>query len=304
MKTEPLTIGMVEARNVERATGLRIANDQRRRSRLQLRLAQTWGDGQRAEWHPGQGLCKVCGKGFCEPGEDSVTVSLFGGEPMTFQTSTCGNAKEDVNSCAALVSEHYGTGGGNEDEREVSEHPKWDKLCTPRFKVAVDLTPPAPSVDAAKLAYVAAWRPGGPEKKGLYILGPSGTGKTTAFWLLARDLEKAGCAPVVLTALELSRVLQTAARDIRDVAWLCRCRVLMVDDLGKEKATPAASALLWEVLDQRYNHGLPVILTSRFPSKDLAERFGEASIGQDIIRRLFDVCEGVKFELQPQTQAA
>lgn len=303
MRSEPLTVGMVEARNVERATGLKISPEPRKRSRLHLRLASTWGNGQRPEWQPGQGICKVCGKGFCEPGQDQVTVDFFG-LSLPFQTSVCGDAKGDPNSCAALASEHYGTGGGDTDDREVSEHPKWDELCPPRFKNAVDLQPPAPAVDVQRLAQVASWRPGGPEKKGLYLLGPSGTGKTTAFWKLARELEKAGTAPVVLTSLELSRVLQEAARDIRDVAWLTRCRVLMIDDLGKERATPAASALFWEVLDRRYSHGLPCILTSRFSSRELADRFGEASIGQDIIRRLFEVCDGVKFEVQLQAKPA
>ena len=296
-----LTLGMVEARNVERATGLQISVEPRRRSRLHLRLAATWGPGQRPAWQPGQGLCKVCGKGFCEPGEDSVHVTLFG-EPMTFQTSVCGDAQEDANSCAALAAEHYGTGAAPEDQ-DVSLTPKWDELCPPRFKSAIALEPLAPTVDAAQFARVRAWRPseGG---KGLYILGDSGSGKTTAFWALAADLERTRTTPVVLTSLELSRVLQEAARDIRDVAWLTRCRVLMVDDLGKERATPAASALFWEVLDRRYGLGLPCIFTSRFGSRELAERFGEASIGQDIIRRLFDVCDGIRFAIPRATEPA
>lgn len=294
MRHEKHNVGMVEARNVERATGIRISPEPRKRSRLHLRLASTWGNGQRPDWEPGQGICKVCGIRFCEPGEESHTFPISGAT-MTLQSTVCGDARQDLNSCNALVLEHYEPYGGITSNSEVSEHPKWDEMCPARFKSAVDLNPPAPTVDATKLAQVAAWRPGGPEKKGLYLLGSSGTGKTTAFWKLARELEKEGTAPVVLTSLELSRILQEAARDIRDVDWLTRCRVLMVDDLGKERATPAASALFWGVLDGRYGNGLPCVFTSRFSSKELAERFGEASIGQDIIRRLFEICDGVMF---------
>jgi hypothetical protein len=285
------TLGKLQSRNVERATGIQISDTPAKRSRLHSRLCTTWGDGTRAEWEAGQGICKVCGSEHCQPGEDMAHMELFG-EPIAFPLSVC-------DQCAPFVTEHYQP-GSNGDHDEISLTPKWDEQCPPRFKSAVDLSPPPARVDRAAMERVKAWRPGDVTDKGLYIVGASGTGKTTAFWALARALEREGITPIILSSLELSRVLQEAARDIRDVAWLTRCRVLMVDDLGKERATPAASALLWEVLDRRYSHGLPAIFTSRFPSKDLAARFGEESIGQDICRRLFEICDGVKFASSTQ----
>lgn len=312
MSTPTQTLGQVQARLVEQRTGIRIPDDPRKRSRLQLRLAETWARPGLPAWEAEQGICKVCAKAFCAPGEDVDKIKAFGFEaPITF--TVCGDGRRylpskhpgeqgeenpdfDPNSCAALVTEHYNAGlDATDDIGDVTLTPNWDEKCPPRFQSALALPELPPSIDRTAFARVTAWRYSA-SAKGLYIVGESGSGKTTSFWALARVLEREGTAPFVLSSLELSRQLQEAARDIKAVPWLARARILMIDDLGKERATPAASALLWEVLDQRYSHGLPVIVTSRFSSTELAARFGEASIGEDIVRRLFELCDGVKFK--------
>jgi len=80
--------------------------------------------------------------------------------------------------------------------------------------------------------------------------------------------------------------------------------VLMVDDIGKEKSTPAIAALLWEVLDKRYGRGLPIVLTTRFSGVELRGRFGEECLGDDIVRRLNELCSGVNFSLPAQRAEA
>ena len=120
--------------------------------------------------------------------------------------------------------------------------------------------------------------------------------------MLARELEREGRKPVMLTAVELYRRLARAARDAEAVPDLWGCSVLMIDDLGKEKVSPAAASLFWEVLDRRYQAGLPVILTTRWEGGDLRERFGEAYLGDDILRRLNALCSRVLFVLKPVKQ--
>ena len=284
------TLGQVEARLVLQRTGIQIADDQKKRPRLHALLAQSWARPNLAEWEAGQGICKVCARGFCQPGEDVLRVVVLGAE-MEIATAVC-------DDCAPVVTEHYKSGERDDFDAEVTLTPNWDEKCPPRFKAALGMDKLPSGVDREAFAKAVAWRyrPGSDGTcKGLYLLGESGAGKTTAFWGLAKAIERDGTAPLVLTSLELSRQLQEAARDIKAVPHLARCRVLMIDDLGKERATPAAAAMLWEVLDARYAHGLPVIATSRFGSAELAERFGEASIGQDICRRLFALCDGLKF---------
>lgn len=284
--SDVVTIGQVESRNVHLLTGLKCHSDPGKRSRWESRLAKTWGAGQLAEWEIGKPICRGCA---CDI-DSSPDVFTMGGVEITLPVTVC----ED---CMRLVREHY-NGSPAVQSGAVSMTPKWDELCPPRFKEVIEGNLP-PNVDVPAFKRVVAWRPS--DRKGLAMKGPSGAGKTTAFWALARALEREGPAPVVLTAVELGRILSKAARDVEEVEWLYRCRVLMVDDLGKERATPAVGALLWEVLDRRYSHGLPLIVTTRFEGADLRQRFGEDFLGDDIVRRLNELCSGVKFAL-PETK--
>jgi hypothetical protein len=285
MSTNTLTLGQVEARNVIRAIGIDIPADTAKRTRLHHRMVDSWGRNPDNEWTPGQGVCKVCAKRFCPAGEDIVTVELFG-EPMTIPVPVC-------EECSPLVSDHYRQ-RDEDGSQDATATPQWDEMCPLRFKEAIAMPSLPPRIDRAAFGRVEGWKGG---SRGLYVFGPTGTGKTTAFWALARLLEQDGTKPVILRAIELGRQLSTAARDLKDVQHLCRCRVLMIDDLGKEKANPAMSSLLSEVFDARYGDRLPVIVTTRFSSEELRDRFAEPSIGEDICRRLFELCDGVTFEV-------
>jgi hypothetical protein len=285
MTTNTLTLGEVEARNVMNATGIDMPADSARRTRLHHRMTRAWGGSPTHEWAPGQGVCKVCATVFCPAGED-IILAVVCGHSMTIPVPVC-------DDCAPLVTEHYQQVGSLES-RDVTLTPQWDQLCPLRFKQALQMPSLPPRIDRGAFSRVEGWQGG---SRGLYVVGPTGTGKTTAFWALARKLEEDGTKPVILRAIELGRQLSTAARDLKDVQHLCRCKVLMIDDLGKEKANPAMSSLLSEVFDARYGDRLPVIVTTRFSSKELRERFAEPSIGEDICRRLYELCDGVSFEV-------
>jgi hypothetical protein len=283
MDTRFNTTAGAEARNVLRLTGLDCDENPRHRSRWEIRLANTWGNGTRAEWDFGQPVCRGCAKSI---DATPTRLQMFDAE-IELPVTVCGD-------CMELVRLHYSP--DSQPQNSASATPKWDEACPQRMREAIFGQLPA-NVDAQAYHRVKAWRPGG---KGVAMKGPSGSGKTTAYWALARALELDGCAPVTLNAVELGRILSKAARDIEQVDWLCGCSVLMIDDLGKEKSTPAMAALLWEVLDKRYGRGLPVVLSTRFSSDELRSRFGEECLGDDIIRRLNELCTGVTFQLPAQ----
>jgi hypothetical protein len=290
-KAMTLTLAQVEARNVSRATGIEIPTVPEHRTRLHHRLVNAWGSSSTREWNPGQGICKVCGTQFCEPGDDIVRADVCG-EPMEIPTPVCA-------ACSPFVSEHYHC--GEKAVLDVSLTPQWDELCPPRFAEAVEMNPLPRQIDLSAFRQVTDWTW---RQRGLYVVGPTGTGKSTSFWSLARKLERTGNKPVILRAIELNRQLQNAARDLQDVDWLCRCSVLMIDDLGKEKASAGASALLAEVIDARYGNRLPLILTTQFASKELAERFSEPGLGVAICRRLYEICDGVQFQRAAKQEVA
>lgn len=277
---DALSIHDLEAMRVKIAVGLAIEPNPHRRTHWEKRLVSTWSDGAN-EWALIDGLCKGCRR----PIDTTPTCGIVCGESIEFPSTVC-------DDCMELVRAHYDP-SRKPDEDNVTMTPEWDKKCPQRHKeVAIGAVKPA-GIDWAAFEKVAAWK--AEERRGIICTGAPGTGKTSAFWALAKALEEAGTAPVVLGSLELGRVLSEAARDIREVGWLHGCKVLMIDDLGKERATPAAAALFWEVLDRRLSNGKPLICTTNFAGAEFADRFGEKHLGDAIRRRLSELCRRVHF---------
>ena len=64
-------------------------------------------------------------------------------------------------------------------------------------------------------------------------------------------------------------------------------RLLLLDDVGKEKPSDFTRQLYWSVIDERVTSGLPVIITCRLPLDSLAELMGE-----DTVDRLYGMTGG------------
>lgn len=271
---------------VYRATSLRINNEPQYRREWERQLAHTWGDGTKGEWS--LGLCKGCARSI----DSTPTCAEVFGERVEMPSTVC-------DDCMVLLRAFYNAGHDAESPSE-SPTPKWDELCPERLKPVVlgEIRPPA--IDWPALETVTGWQIG---RKGLALIGEEGSGKTTALWSLFRRLEAEGVAPILLGSVEMGRILGTAARDIASVGWMARCRVLMIDDLGKERASPGVASLLWEALNERYNRNLPLIVSSRFRGEDFVSRFGEPHLGQDIRRRMNALCRPVVFRVPEQAVA-
>lgn len=277
----PISTGEVEARHVLDAVSLKIESNGLKRTNWEKRLVQTWGAGQKGEWSPESAICKGCA---CEI-DASPAVRVFGGTEIAFPSTVC-------DDCMELVRAHYDPEQARPDD-DATKTPKWDQNCGERHKQVVlgEIRPT--SIDWASYERVRDWTP--QEPRGLILTGIPGCGKSSAYWALARKLEEDGLGPITLSSVDLARTLAEAGRDIKDVGWLYRCRVLMVDDLGKERASPAVASLLWEVLDRRLAANLPVIFTTNFDGDGLAARFGESHLGDSIRRRIAELCRVVKF---------
>ena len=214
------SIGEIEARNVYRCTSLVIRSEPRKRDAFERTLVQTWGASDAAEWSVGCGRCKVCGASI----DDTPTVVFVAGADLTLPCNVC-------DDCMEIVRDHYSQQGP--ETEDVTTTPNWDRDCPPRFRDAVLADELPPRVDRDANARVMRWDSA--SMRGPLMTGAPGTGKTTTFWALARKLEQAGHSPKCLSSVELGRILSNAAKDIREVSWLYNSRVLMIDDLGKEK---------------------------------------------------------------------
>jgi hypothetical protein len=269
----------LEAATVYDAVGISIEPRAEFRTEMERRICRKWGDGA-STWT--EGSCKICGRRL-DVARD--VIDLLGVETV-FVYGCC-------DDCTEVRDAHYRR--STEPLASVSRTPWWDENCPALYRdlLAADELPEGiRSPDALKR--VLDWVPqaGG---RGLIITGESGAGKTTAMWGLARTLEEKQYGVVLLTAVELQRQLSEAARDIKGVKHLTHCRVLMVDDLGKEKLTASVAALLWEVVDSRYANRRPMVLTTRYGGAAFEARFGDNVLGIDIRRRIMESCDRVMF---------
>jgi hypothetical protein len=274
------TLGSLEALRVFDACGVRIEIEPARRSAMEARMVRAWNDG--GSWHLGR--CKICAGSFiAEP------VRLWECEiPVTV-----------CDACAAMVTEHYRC--DRERDQIVTQNPWWDEHCPPNYRELITGKRWPDHCDRKAIERVQAWT--SDEKKGLVLLGASGAGKTLSLWAKARDLERDGIKPVFLSAVEFARKLAVAARDLDKADWLMRARVLIIDDLGKEKLSAAVAPLIWEVLDARNNHRLPTLISTRFKGGEFVARFTEAVLGEDIRGRIVESCSVVQFGIDKKTEA-
>jgi hypothetical protein len=275
------TLGSLEAMRVFESCGVRIDREPARRSAMEKRMAEAWGEG--ASW--AMGACKVCAKAFV-----SEPVRLWDCEiPVTV-----------CEACGPMVTEHYSC--DREQDRAVTQNPWWDETCPPNYRELITGKRFPEHCDRRAIDRVQAWTAS--EPKGLVLLGSSGAGKTLSLWAKARDLERAGIKPVFLSAVEFARKLSTAARDLDRAEWLMRAQVLIIDDLGKEKLTAAVAPLIWEVLDARHNHGRLTLISTRFRGQEFVSRFTEPVLGEDIRGRIAESCTVVQFGLDGQAKQA
>lgn len=261
--------------NVFEAVGVMIETKPEFRTEMERRLVKHWGEG--GKWQLGQ--CKICAAKIENPKQQVEVL----GSVMQFFFGCC-------DACTSVRNAHYDR--SNLTAQVTTRTPQWDELCPELYKELIADLPA--TIDHKAFERIAGWRPakGG---RGLICTGNSSRGKTTSLWALFRGLEIGETNAILLTAVELQRQLSEAARDIKDVKHLTHCRVLMVDDLGKEKLTASVAALLWEVIDSRYANRRPMIITTRYVGKQFEDRFGDATLGIDIRRRLLDCCDIVQF---------
>lgn len=136
--------------------------------------------------------------------------------------------------------------------------------------------------------------------RGLYLYGTAGSYKTTAAaaWL-ATEIKGGGSGryvfvPDLLTDLYAVYAGNGGSRaDIVD--RLALARHLVLDDLGKEKASEHAAGVIFEILDGRYRNyrqGDWMIVTSNYPLNELCDRF-PVEIGEPIRRRLAEMTVAV-----------
>lgn len=136
------------------------------------------------------------------------------------------------------------------------------------------------------------------DRKGLYLYGDCGVGKThIAYAIWARCKEKSIAARIYKSTEMLDVIRDFYGKSHYDYSdnelrkLMDYTGVLIIDDIGVEKATEWVAETLTKIIDRRYEERLPTIFTSNLSLDQLAEK-----IGDRVPSRIAEMCHVEKLE--------
>jgi DNA replication protein DnaC len=134
--------------------------------------------------------------------------------------------------------------------------------------------------------------------RGLWLMGNTGTGKTTLGMLVAKEALAAGkTVAVYFTPKLLTQIRQTyQATDSEDAydaffKRLTSVDLLYIDDLGSERHTDWVVEQLYALINERYENRRSMLVTSNAAGDvDKGQRLLEEQIGPRSVSRLIEIC--------------
>lgn len=138
----------------------------------------------------------------------------------------------------------------------------------------------------------------------LIIMGKSDTGKTHLAAAIANKLIENDKTVLMerLTNL-LDRIRETYENNTKSenelIEIYSNVDMLIIDDLGTEKISSWALEKLYTIIQNRYENGLPIIITTRFNKEGLIERFSyskDSDLVDALISKLYQMCFGIKLK--------
>lgn len=224
------------------------------------------------------------------------------GQPCaTFGSGTFSYTLPMCADCAAALEEKR---AWDDQQAEASARrlDRLDRDLGPRFVRYTWNGYPADRIDARATAgaWVSRLLAGQPAQN-LVLHGPAGEGKTGLAVVAAREVAEAGLSVRFFVGREWLDAVRRASLGQEDdgvEAAARSCRLLVLDDLGSERGTPFALERLLSLVDHRYRHELPTIVTSNFAPSGLVGELGrtDATIGERIVSRLVEGAVKIAFD--------
>ena len=170
------------------------------------------------------------------------------------------------------------------DEQERRQE-AFNALCPPLYRQS-DLG----RIPSTFLRECEAWQY---NPVGMGLIGPAGCGKTRAAWILLKRLHFSGLRVYGITSTAFAKACADQWHDdnqskalAEDMLTRCRrTKVLLLDDLGKQKMTERSELELFDLLEHRSSHELPIIWTANAAKGDLRKMLS-SDRGEPILRRL------------------
>lgn len=142
-----------------------------------------------------------------------------------------------------------------------------------------------------------------PGRNGLFISGPTGTGKTHLAAAIANHLIAQGKPVVCMTMIDLlERIRRTYSKGDTDEGSVLKIYktvpLLVIDDIGKEPPTEWAISTIYNIINGRYEAYLPTIVTTNYDTATLIGRMTprdtqDPTTAKATIDRLIEMCRGI-----------
>jgi DNA replication protein DnaC len=156
----------------------------------------------------------------------------------------------------------------------------------------MERNPASSPVVKAVREYVASIGAHLAEGRGLWLMGDVGTGKTSLAMLVSKAAAEEGRSVVIYSLPKLlTRIRATFGDDFVGDSYsqlfdrLTSIDLLHLDDLGAEKQTEWVLEQLYSIVNERYELGRAMVVTTNLEEADL-----EKQIGQRTVSRLVEMC--------------
>jgi DNA replication protein DnaC len=138
-------------------------------------------------------------------------------------------------------------------------------------------------------------------RKGIYIYGDCGTGKTHIAYAIAKYCDSEGKIrnmffniPELIRFLkkDFDEVNKTLSSDNTNFAEVLNYKgLLIIDDLGTEKLTDWVEETIYAIINKRYENVVPTLFTSNLSPAKLTEKYGDR-----IVSRIVGSCDIVELK--------
>lgn len=156
--------------------------------------------------------------------------------------------------------------------------------------------PPVTEINPIVVGEVRNWIEGIDENlatgRGLWLMGDTGTGKTTLAMLVSKEALKRDrtvaiySMPKLLTGIRATFDAEAGEESYATFfERLCEVDLLHIDDLGAEKQTDWVLEQLYALVNERYERQLSIVVTTNLTQPEL-----ELQIGPRTVSRLMEIC--------------
>jgi DNA replication protein DnaC len=129
--------------------------------------------------------------------------------------------------------------------------------------------------------------------RGLWLMGDTGTGKTTLAMLVSKEALKQNRTVAIYSMPSLlTRIRATYGAEAGEESYaefferLCDVDLLHIDDLGAEKQTEWVLEQLYSLVNERYEREKSIVVTTNLTEQDQLEQ----QIGPRTVSRLVEMC--------------